>query len=156
MRLTFFGLAMVGLVLTRPTIADEIAIVSVGSLLPYTVVADAVPEPLGGLNGNSQRGEAIIRDRRTGNCLICHAFPIDDEPFQGEIAPPIAGVGARLTKGQIRLRLIDQSRINPETIMPPYYRVEGLIRVAPDYRGKPALDAQEIEDVVAYLASLTE
>jgi sulfur-oxidizing protein SoxX len=52
--------------------------------------------------------------------------------------------------------LIDQSRLNPETIMPPFYRVEGLTNVAPEYEGRPALDAQEIEDVVAYLAGLTE
>lgn len=95
-------------------------------------------------------------DRRTGNCLICHEAPGVDEPFQGEIGPPLAGVGARLTPGQIRLRLIDQSRINPETIMPPYYRTDGLANVDPAYAGRPALDAQQIEDVVAWLAGLTE
>lgn len=122
----------------------------------YQLRGDAVPSPLNGVEGDPERGRAIILDRSKGNCLICHKFPIEGQPFQGEIGPPMAGVGSRLTKGQIRLRLIDQSRINPETIMPPYYRVEGLTNVAPEYRGKPALDAQEIEDVVAYLASLTE
>jgi len=47
-------------------------------------------------------------------------------------------------------------RVNPNTIMPPYYRNEGLIRVAPAYAGKPILSAEQIEDVVAFLARLTE
>ena len=126
------------------------------ALLPYEIRGDAVPEPLSGLTGDAERGKAIVLDRRRGNCLICHAFPIEDEPFQGEIGPPMSGVASRLTKAQIRLRLIDQSRLNPETIMPPFYRVEGLTNVEPEYRGRPALDAQEIEDVVAYLGGLTE
>ena len=127
-----------------------------GGLLPYKVVAGSVPKPLGGLEGDPERGKAVVRDRRVGNCLICHTFPIEGEAFQGEIGPSLAGVASRITEAQIRLRLIDQSRINPETIMPPYYRVQGLTNVAPEYRGKPALDAQELEDVVAYLAGLTE
>jgi sulfur-oxidizing protein SoxX len=115
-----------------------------------------VPEALGGLDGDPARGKAVVLDRRRGNCLICHVFPIGGQPFQGEIGPPMAGVASRLSEGQIRLRLIDQSRINPDTIMPPYYRVEGLRNVAAEYEGRPALDAQEIEDVVAYLSGLTE
>jgi sulfur-oxidizing protein SoxX len=123
---------------------------------PFEVKGDAVAEALGGLKGDAARGLAVVVDRRRGNCLICHAFPIEGEPFQGEIGPPMTGVGGRLSPGQIRLRLIDQSRINPETMMPPYYRVAGLTDVAPEYRGRPVLTAQEIEDVVAYLAGLKE
>ncbi len=101
------------------------------------------------------RGRKIVLDRATGNCLICHKLPSEPtERFQGELGPDLGGVGARLLPGEIRLRLVDQSRINPGTIMPPYHRVEGLIRVAPEWRGKPALDAQQIEDIVAYLVTL--
>jgi sulfur-oxidizing protein SoxX len=125
-------------------------------LLPYEVKGDAVPQALGGLESDAARGLAIVLDRRRGNCLICHRLPVEGEPFQGELGPPLAGVGSRLTAGQIRLRLIDQSRINPDTIMPPYYRTQGLTNVAPEYRGHPALEAQEIEDVLAYLTSLKE
>ena len=125
-------------------------------LLPFAVRGDTVPAALGGLTGDPDRGRAVVLDRRRGNCLICHAFPVAGEPFQGELGPAMAGVGSRLDAGQIRLRLIDQSRINPRTIMPPYYRTEGLANVAPEYRGRPALEAQEIEDVVAYLKTLTE
>lgn len=126
------------------------------SLVDYTVRGDAVPAPLGGLSGDADRGRAIVVDRRLGNCLICHQFPLPDEPFQGEVGPPMAGVGARLSPGRIRLRLIDQSRLNPRTLMPPYYRVEGLTDVAPEYHGEPALTAQQIEDVVAYLVTLQD
>lgn len=126
------------------------------ALLDYEVRDDAVPAALGGFEGDPARGRAIAVDRREGNCLICHRLPIADEPFQGEIGPPLAGVGARLSEGQLRLRLIDQSRLNPQTLMPPYYRVADLTNVAPEFRGEPALTARQLEDVVAYLASLTE
>ncbi|KRD95945.1 hypothetical protein ASE63_12910 [Bosea sp. Root381] len=124
------------------------------ALEPYTVVGDAIPGPLGGLAGDPARGEGLLRDRERGNCLICHNGADPSEPFQGTIGPPLAGVGARLDAGQIRLRLVDASLLNPQTVMPPYFRTENLHDVAPAYRGKPALSAQEIEDVVSYLASL--
>jgi L-cysteine S-thiosulfotransferase len=124
------------------------------ALVPFEVIGDTVPDALAGLKGNEKRGEEIVRDRRVGNCLICHQFPLKDEPFQGEIGPALEDAGARLTPGQIRLRLIDESLINPRTIMPPYYRVKNLNNVAPEYAGTPGLTAQQIEDVVAYLASL--
>lgn len=132
------------------------ALAANGELKDYMVYGDAVPEPLGGLQGDAARGKAIVLDRTRGNCLICHAFPVEGEGFQGELGPAMTGVGSRLSEGQIRLRMIDQSRINPETIMPPYYRLRGLRDVAPEYDGKPALEAQEIEDVIAYLKTLTE
>lgn len=124
------------------------------ALEPFAVVGDAIPRPLGGFAGDAVRGEALVRDRERGNCLICHRGADPSEPFQGTIGPPLAGVGARLDAGQIRLRLVDASLLNPQTVMPPYFRTEDLQDVAPAYRGKPALTAQEIEDVVSYLASL--
>jgi L-cysteine S-thiosulfotransferase len=127
---------------------------SESTLLPYVVSGDAVLKPLGELKGEAGRGEEIVRDRRIGNCLICHQFPFKDEPFQGEIGPALTGIGTRLTAGEIRLRLIDESVLNTGTVMPPYYRVEKLTNVAPQYAGMPGLTAQQIEDVVAYLASL--
>jgi sulfur-oxidizing protein SoxX len=122
----------------------------------FRVNGDAIPEPLGGLRGDAGRGRTIVLDREVGNCLICHAVPDPSEAFQGELGPPLQGVGSRLSEGQLRLRIVDQTRLNPETIMPPYHRVEDLTNVAPRHRGKPALSAQEVEDVVAYLASLRE
>lgn len=74
----------------------------------------------------------------------------------GEVGPPLAGVGSRLTPGQIRLRLIDPTLVNPAAAMPAYHRVDGLASVDERYRGRPVLSAQEIEDVVAYLSALKE
>lgn len=96
----------------------------------------------------------LVLDRARGNCLICHQAPEPNEPFLGTIGPDLAGVGARLDAGQLRLRLVDAGLLNPRTVMPPYFRTEGLRDVAPAFRDRPALTAQEIEDVVAYLASL--
>lgn len=150
------GLRVAGLAIALSVSAAAAAAETVreAGLAPYRVIGDAAPAPLGGLAGDARRGEAIVLDRRRGNCLICHAAPVEGERFQGDLGPPLAGVGSRLDEGQIRLRLIDQSRLNPETIMPPYYRTEGLANVAPQYAGEPALTAQEIEDVVAYLTTL--
>jgi len=125
------------------------------SFVPFAVEDDAIHAALAGLTGNATRGRTLVLDRRHGNCLICHALPSIDEPFQGDIGPSLAGVGGRLSRGQIRLRLIDQSVLNPDTLMPPYYRIAGLTDVAQEFRGSPALSAQDIEDVIAYLASLT-
>jgi L-cysteine S-thiosulfotransferase len=123
-------------------------------LLAYRVAGDAIPEPLGGLQGDAVRGRAVVVDRSVGNCLICHHAPEPAERFMGEIGPDLAGIGSRLTAAQIRLRVVDQSLLNAKTVMPPYYRIDNLARVAERYRGKPVLDAQQVEDVVAYLMSL--
>lgn len=116
--------------------------------------ADDLPASLTGGKGDPQRGRAIVANRQVGLCLLCHSAPIPEERFQGNLAPDLRGVGARLSEGEIRLRLIDPARVNPKTIMPAYFKTEGLDRVAPSYRGKPVLSAEQIEDVVAYLGSL--
>ena len=125
-------------------------------LAKFEIAGDAIAAPLAGLTGDAAGGLAIIRDRAVGNCLICHALPLPDEKFQGQIGPPLSGIGSRLSPEQIRLRIVDQSRINPDTLMPSYYRVDRLANVAPEYIGRPALDAQQVEDIVVYLAGLKE
>jgi sulfur-oxidizing protein SoxX len=125
-------------------------------LVPYEVVGDAIPNSLTGRTGDATSGRAIVVSRQVGLCLLCHTGPFPEERLPGSLAPDLAGVGKRLSVGQLRLRIIDASRANPNTIMPPYYRNEGLTRVAPAYAGKPILSAEQVEDVVAFLASLTE
>jgi sulfur-oxidizing protein SoxX len=125
------------------------------ALVPYEIVGDAIPASLTGVPGNPARGRAIVGDRRVGLCLLCHSGPFPEPRLQGTLAPDLSGAGSRLSPGQLRLRLVDGTRLNPDTIMPPYYRVDGLARVAPAYAGKPILDAAQIEDVVAFLATLT-
>jgi L-cysteine S-thiosulfotransferase len=121
-------------------------------MVPFDVIEDAVPASLTGRKGDPARGRAIIVDRQKGLCLLCHTGPFPEQRFQGDIAPSLAGAGSRLSDGQLRLRIIDSTRINPASVMPSYYRVDHLNRVARSHQNKPILDAQEIEDVVAFLA----
>jgi sulfur-oxidizing protein SoxX len=126
------------------------------ALRPFTVVGDAIPEPLTGARGNADRGRAIVVDRQKGLCLLCHSGPFPEQRFQGTLAPNLQGAGSRWSEGQLRLRVVDSSRLNPASIMPSYYRVDGLTRVGRIWQGKPVLDAEQIEDVVAFLATLKE
>lgn len=98
-------------------------------------------------------GREIVLARGDGNCLLCHAIPGADRPA-GNLGPSLAGVGSRLTGKQIRERIVDASRFNPDSVMPPYGRSEGLHGVAPQYRGKALLTAREIDDAVAFLLTL--
>jgi L-cysteine S-thiosulfotransferase len=123
---------------------------------PYTVVGDAIPEPLTGAPGDPSRGRSIVANRQVGLCLLCHSGPFPEERFQGDLAPSLSGAGSRSNEGQLRLRIVDASRLNSATIMPPYYRTDGLDRVAANFRGRPVLTAEQIEDVVAYLMTLRE
>ncbi len=125
-------------------------------ITPFVVAGDAIPAPLAGLSGDPARGKALAFDPERGNCTICHPVPGGDPRVQGNVGPPLAGVGERLTTGQLRLRLVDGTRINPATIMPPYHRVDGLHRVGREWAGKPVLDAQQVEDIVAFLATLKQ
>jgi sulfur-oxidizing protein SoxX len=115
----------------------------------------AINAPLGGLKGDAQRGRQIVIDSHKGSCLACHEMPIPEEPFHGNIGPPLVGVATRLTEGQLRLRIVDEKQINPETIMPGYYRhPKHFTLVSDEYMGKTFLTAREVEDVVAYLLTL--
>jgi L-cysteine S-thiosulfotransferase len=117
--------------------------------------AEALPGSLTGAKGDPARGRAIILDRQVGMCLLCHSGPFPEEPFQGNLARDLRNA-ARLTEGEIRQRIVDPARIDPGSIMPAYYRSQGLARVAPAYRGKTILSAAQVEDVVAYLVSLRD
>jgi len=124
-------------------------------LRSYTIAGDAIPQSLTGAPGNAARGRALVAERAS-TCILCHSGPFPEQAFQGDLAPDLAGSGSRWSAGQIRLRLVDASRLNAATIMPSYYRIDGLERVGTPWRGKPILSAEQIEDVVAYLSSLRE
>ena len=132
------------------------AIVAVACLAGAAQAQDAIPESLTGAKGDPARGRAIVANRQVGLCLLCHSGPFPEERFQGELAPDLKGAGARWSEGQLRLRIVDSSRINPTSIMPAYHRTDGLTRVAPTFRGKSILTAEQIEDVVAYLTTLKD
>ena len=124
-------------------------------LRPYMVTGDAILESLTGAPGDAARGRKLVVER-TNTCILCHSGPFPEEKFQGDLAPNLSGAGSRWTVGQLRLRLVDASHLNPGTIMPSYYRVDGFDRVAQSWRGKPILSAAQIEDIVAYLATLRD
>ena len=127
------------------------------ALCAHAAMADAVdatseslaPEP-----GRAAAGRDIFLDRTSGHCVLCHRVSGLDAPFQGDLGPDLSTIGARLSAAQIRYRIVDVSRLNPATIMPPYFRTESLHQVAEAYRGKTALTGEQIEHLVAYLASL--
>ena len=119
-------------------------------------MGDAIPHPLTGAPGDAARGRAIVMDRQRGLCLLCHSGPFPEERFQGNLAPDLAGAGARWSEGQLRLRIVDGRRLNPATIMPSYGRTDALHRVAPAWQGRTILTPGEIEDVVAFLVTLRE
>lgn len=124
-------------------------------LRSYTVVGDAIPASLTGAPGDAVRGRALVVER-SSTCILCHSGPFPEQRFQGDVAPSLAGTGRRWIEGEIRLRLVDASRLNPATIMPSYYRIDGLNRVGRPWQGKPILSAEQIEDIVAYLVTLRE
>jgi L-cysteine S-thiosulfotransferase len=126
------------------------------SLQPYEIVGDSIPGSLTQAVGDRARGRVIVLHRRLGACLLCHTGPFPEERFQGTLAPDLSGAGSRWSAGQLRLRLVDATRLNPDTIMPPYDRVDGLARVGAAWRGKPILTAEQIEDVVAFLSTLRD
>ena len=128
---------------------------SAQALRPYAVVGGAIPASLTGTPGDVARGRALVVER-TSTCILCHSGPFPEQRFQGDVAPSLAGTGKRWSEGEIRLRLVDASRLNAATIMPSYYRIDGLDRVGRTWQGKPILTAEQIEDIVAYLVTLRE
>ncbi|MDB5967487.1 MAG: soxX [Polaromonas sp.] len=143
-----------GVFLMTPLIAPAQPAPTAPPLRPFTVSGDAILSPLSDMPGDAVRGRAIVATRQTSLCLLCHTGPIPEERFQGNLAPDLAGAGSRWSEGQLRLRLADARRLNPESIMPSYYRAEQLTRVAPAWQGQPIMSGQQIEDVLAYLQTL--
>jgi sulfur-oxidizing protein SoxX len=133
-------------------------VATVAQVEPYChwqVEEFAIKKSLCGLAGNAGRGKLIVSDSNKGNCLACHQLPIEGIEAYGTIGPPLEGVGARLTEGFIRLRVVDTRNINPMSIMPGFYRDPSLInRPRKDYSGRTFLTAQQVEDVIAYLVTL--
>lgn len=121
---------------------------------PPVIVNGGIPQPLTAIPGDAVKGQALVRDMTRVSCLICHRLPLPDEPDQGNIGPPLDGIGLRLPAPVLRLRLVDARKINPATVMPPYHALDGLTRVGAAYQGKTIYSAQEVEDVLAWLLTL--
>ena len=145
--------ALWGLAAAWPARAAEAA---PAGLVDYRVVGDSIPTPLTAQPGDPLQGRALVVDRRVGLCLLCHSGPFPEERFQGNLAPSLAGTGARWTAGQLRLRLADPKRLNPDSLMPGYHHRRELRQVAAAQLGRPIFDAQQVEDVVAFLQTLRD
>ncbi|MEQ1517923.1 MAG: sulfur oxidation c-type cytochrome SoxX [Usitatibacteraceae bacterium] len=109
--------------------------------------------PPSAARGDVARGREVVTGR-DGNCLLCHAIPETGARFSGNLGPVLSGIGARATPDELRQRLMDPQRFNPQSIMPAYARIDGLTQVGKAWQGKPILSPQQIEDTVAFLATL--
>jgi sulfur-oxidizing protein SoxX len=146
--------------MARPTPRRAIGVLALcvmvasGAMAQAVFDGDAIREPLTATPGDPVRGKAVLVQREKGHCILCHALPEADVRFAGNIGPPLAGVGARLSAAQIRGRIADPTRHAPDTAMPAYFRSTELRRVAPAFKDRTVLSAQDVEDAVAYLATL--
>jgi L-cysteine S-thiosulfotransferase len=132
-----------------------LAAVALASAVNFTVVGDGIPEPLTTTPGDAARGRAIVANRQVGLCLLCHSGPFPEERAQGNLAGNLSGSGSRWSTAQLRLRVADARRLNPASLMPRFHVLDdGAPRVARAWQGKPVLDAQQVEDVVAFLQTL--
>jgi sulfur-oxidizing protein SoxX len=115
----------------------------------YKIVGDGIPQPLTGKPGTAANGRALLIKRGAANCLDCHAVKKDkDLAGGGSKGPALDGVGASLTSAQLRLSVVDYSKVAGGTLMPGFHKGGGA------GGDTPALSAAEIEDVVAYLSTL--
>ncbi len=135
-----------GWLLALPALAHDIA--------RYEVRGDRIEAPLTAQPGDPARGRAIVANRQQGLCLLCHPAPIPEERFQGNLAPDLAGAGARYSPAQLRLRVVDPRQVNPSSFMPAFHSATNPSRVGGAWAGKPILTAQQVEDVVAWLSTL--
>ena len=127
---------------------------SAADLIKYQINNDAIATSLTGKAGDPVNGKKLATNRKKGNCLACHSMPIPEQAFHGNIGPDLKGVSNRYSEGELRLRIINPKVLNSETIMPAFYRVDGLNLVIKKFAGKPIISAQDVEDIVSYLMTL--
>lgn len=123
---------------------------------PDMIVGDTIPAPLSDTVSSSEVGETVFVDRAQGHCVLCHQIDGVDAEFQGNVGPDLSTVGDRLSPAQIRFRLVDLQSLVPDTVMPSYYRLHDLNQVQAQFQGQTILNADQIEHLVAYLASRTQ
>lgn len=155
MKPNLFSVSILALTVSLAVCADNKNSAAAEPYYPCEIKNDGITNPIGGKIGDVQKGKKLVLALKKGNCTACHRLPIEGVESPGKIGPSLAGVAARYTVPQIRLRVVDEKTINPETIMPGYYRNPKLLHnVKKKFVGKTILTAQEIEDVVSYLATL--
>ena len=156
-RVLRWTLALGAGVITSGAVAAPAAVPDVkpvSPVTPYEVVGDGIPRALGDLEGDAMRGRALVARREQGLCLLCHRAPVPEMTQQGNLASDLAGAGQRWSPAQLRLRVVDPRRLQPESLMPAFHRTQGLNQVGTAWKDRPVLTAQQVEDVVAYLSTL--
>ncbi len=124
-------------------------------LVKFEIVGgERIDKSLTGQPGDPVNGRKLAINTKQGNCLACHVMPVPEQPFHGNVGPDLSEAGGNLSEGEIRLRIVDSKVLNPDTIMPAFYRNDGYERVLKKFQGKTMLSAQQVEDVVAYVMTL--
>jgi len=139
---------VLGLALSTNAIAGK------DKMVKFTIKDDAIAKSLTGKPGNAANGRKLAINRKKGNCLSCHVMPIPEQPFHGNVGPDLNGAASRLSAGEVRLRLVNSKVLNPDSMMPAFYRKDGFVRVMKKFKGKTILSASDIEDLVAYTMTL--
>ncbi len=124
----------------------------------------SISQSLTGVPGDPAQGREIVGNKGLGNCVACHEVTdLADVPFHGEIGPMLDGAGDRWSEAELRGIVANAKIMFEDSMMPSFYKTEGFVRPGNAYTGKaaddtfgPLLTAQQIEDVVAYLATLKE
>ncbi len=149
-RIALGGFALAGLVAFA-------ASATLSGAAEYKVEDEAIKASLTGQAGNVDNGKKVFLNRKKGNCLACHVVSsLKDQPFHGEVGPPLDGAASRWSEGELRLRIVNSKLLNEDTIMPAFHRADGLHRVLKKFKGKTMLSAQEVEDVLAYVMTMKE
>jgi len=123
------------------------------------IMDGVIEQSLTGQAGDPAAGAEAFKGRRVGNCLACHANKeMADQAFHGEVGPPLDGIAERYTPAELRAILVDSKAVfGDHTIMPSFYKVisnDPAKRVAKKFQGKTVLEAQQVEDIIAYLMTL--
>jgi sulfur-oxidizing protein SoxX len=115
-----------------------------------------IVQSLTGADGNPVEGRNVFADRQLGNCLACHtASDMSDHQFHGEVGPNLDGVGGRWSVEQLRTIVVNAKAVfTDQSVMPGFYSLDVGVNVREDLIGTTILTAQQVEDVVAYLATL--
>lgn len=129
----------------------------------------AIERPLTKRRGEAVQGLRIVVDPERGNCIACHRVaailakldiqkPSSREKYgnHGTLGPRLDGIAERYSEGELRAILVNPQVAFPDadTIMPSYYTVGNFNHPLPDCRDRAILSANEIENVLAYLATL--
>ena len=92
--------------------ALALAVSATAGTVEYKVEDEAINASLTGKPGDPVNGKKVFLNRKKGNCLACHVVSsLADQPFHGEVGPPLDGTASRWSEGEIRLRIVNPDRL---------------------------------------------